>query len=214
MGGNGDENEAVQDGLDRDYILEYSMARGEWWSIAIPDVKGGNNQLYWGEQRFSGGAFYFGALAFALCLAWLIAGTSWLRWPLLAVWLLAVVLSWRDATVLTDVFLDHVPLFNKFRDTKMMLVLVQLIVPLGAAMALHEMMQPEAAKRWKRWAVGGSAAAVLMLAFYAMPKVWFDLPAQFVRMSPWSNSASGWSACASTCSERTCFGPLAMPLSG
>ena len=71
-------------------------------------------------------------------------------------------------------FLDHVPLFNKFRDTKMMLVLVQLIVPLGAAMALHEMMQPEAAKRWKRWALGGSATAVLMLAFYAMPKVWFD----------------------------------------
>ena len=56
---------------------------------------------------------------------------------------LAVVLSWRDATWLTDVFLDHVPLFNKFRDTKMMLVLVQMIVPFGAAMALHEMMQPE-----------------------------------------------------------------------
>ena len=71
-------------------------------------------------------------------------------------------------------FLDHVPLFNKFRDTKMMLVLVQLIVPLGAAMALHEMMQPESAKRWKRWAVGGSATAGLMLAFYAVPKVWFE----------------------------------------
>jgi hypothetical protein len=165
---------ALSEGLDRDYILEYSMARGEFWSIAIPNVKGGNNQLYWGEQRFSGGAFYFGALAFALCLAWLIAGTSWLRWPLLAISLLAVVLSWRDATGLTDFFLDYVPLFNKFRDTKMMLVLVQLIVPLGAAMALHEMTQPEAAKRWKRWAVGGSATAVLMLAFYAMPKVWFE----------------------------------------
>ena len=55
-----------------------------------------------------------------------------------------------------------------------MLVLVQIAVPLGAAMALHEMSQPEAAKKWKRWALGGSAAAVLFLAFYAMPKVWFD----------------------------------------
>lgn len=166
--------DALNDGLDRDYILEYSMARGEFWSMAIPDVKGGNNQLYWGEQRFSGGAFYFGALAFALFLAWLIAGTSWLRWPLLAVSLLAVVLSWRDATGLTGFFLDHVPLFNKFRDTKMMLVLVQLAIPMGAAMALHEMSQPEAAKTWKRWALGGSAAAALMLAFYAMPNVWFE----------------------------------------
>jgi hypothetical protein len=171
---NGGSKDMLQEGLNRDYILEYSMARGEFWSIAIPDVKGGNNQLYWGEQRFSGGAFYFGALAFALFLAWLIAGSSWLRWPLLAVSLLAVVLSWRDATSLTEFFLDHVPLFNKFRDTKMMLVLVQLAIPTGAAMALHEMSQPEAAKNWKRWAVGGAAATVLMLAFYLMPKVWFD----------------------------------------
>ena len=163
------------EGLNRDYILEYSMSRGEFWSIAIPDVKGGANaQLYWGEQRFSGGAFYFGALAFALFLAWLIAGSSWLRWPLLAVSLLAIVLSWRDASGLTDFFLNHVPLFNKFRDTKMMLVLVQLAVPLGAAMALHEMSQPEAAKRWKRWAIGGGAASVLFLMFYLMPQVWFD----------------------------------------
>ena len=166
--------EAPQEGLDRDYILEYSMARGEWWSIAIPDVKGGNNALYWGEQRFSGGAFYFGALAFALCLTWLLVGASWLRWPLLAVSVLAIVLSWRDATGLTSLFLDHVPLFNKFRDTKMMLVLVQLVVPLGAAMALHDMCKPEAAKNWKRWAAGASAAAVIFLAFYAMPEVCFD----------------------------------------
>ena len=64
--------EKPSEGLNRDYILEYSMARGEWWSVAIPDVKGGNNQLYWGEQRLVG-AFYFGALAFALCLAWLLS---------------------------------------------------------------------------------------------------------------------------------------------
>ena len=125
-----------------------------------------------------------------MCLAWLIAGTSWLRWPLLAISLLAVVLSWRDATGLTDFFLDYVPLFNKFRDTKMMLVLVQLVVPLGAAMALHEMTQPEAAKRWKRWAIGGSATAVLMLAFYAMPKVWFEFSSTIRPDLAWTKSAS------------------------
>jgi hypothetical protein len=135
---NGEGGVQKEEGLDREYILEYSMSRGEFWSMVVPDVKGGNNQLYWGEQRFSGGAFYFGALAFALCLAWLIAGSHWLRWPLLAVSILTIVLSWRDATWLTDVFLERVPLFNKFRDTKMMLVLLQIIVPAGAAMALHE----------------------------------------------------------------------------
>ena len=174
LGSTETQSETLQDGLDRDYILEYSMARGEWWSIAIPDVKGGNDQLYWGEQRFSGGAFYFGALAFSLCLTWFLVGSSWLRWPLLAVSILAVVLSWRDATGLTSFFLDSVPLFNKFRDTKMMLVLVQIVVPVGAAMALHEMSRPDNAKHWKRWAFGSSAAVVVFLAFYAMPETWFD----------------------------------------
>lgn len=169
----GDDGEE-QAGLDREYILEYSMSRGEFWSMAIPDVKGGNNQLYWGEQRFSGGAFYFGALAFALCLAWLIAGSHWLRWPLLAVSLLAIVLSWRDATWLTDVFLERVPLFNKFRDTKMMLVLLQMVVPVGAAMALHEVQSDRAAKQWKRWMGAGAASAVLMALFYVLPDTFFD----------------------------------------
>ena len=161
-------------GLDREYILEYSMSRGEFWSMVVPDVKGGNNQLYWGEQRFSGGAFYFGALAFSLCLAWFIAGSHWLRLPMIAVSMLAIVLSWRDATWLTEFFLERVPLFNKFRDTKMMLVLLQMIVPVGAAMALHEVQSDRAFKHWKRWAGAGAASAVLMGLFYALPDTFFD----------------------------------------
>ena len=162
-----------QGGLDKYYMLEYSFGRGEFWSIVVPDIKGGKNRLYWGEQRFSGGAFYFGALAFALCLAWLIAGTHWLRWPLLALSILAIALSWRDASWVTAVFMKYVPLFNKFRDTKMMMVLVQLVVPLGAAMALHEMTKANASKSWKKWVLATGASSLMLLAFWAAPEVFF-----------------------------------------
>ena len=77
------------EGLNRDYILEYSMADGEWLSILCPDIKGGNNPLYWGEQTFSGGAFYFGAILVALFFMFLVAGRDRLRWPLL------VITAWR-----------------------------------------------------------------------------------------------------------------------
>ena len=148
------------DGLNRDYILEYSMGRGEWWSVAIPDVKGGNSPFYWGEQRFSGGAFYFGALAFALCLAWMVAGAPLDSLAGAGGFCLAVVLSWRDATWLTDVFLNHVPLFNKFRDTKMMLVLLQMVIPLGAAMALWEL--TTAGRDQTLEMVGGGGSATVL----------------------------------------------------
>ena len=169
-----DSKEETRDGLDRSYILEYSMSRSEWLSIFVPDIKGGNNQLYWGEQTFSAGAIYFGAIAFSLWMAWMIAGSSWLRWPTFLVSVMAVMLSWRSASGLTNLFLDHMPLFDKFRDTKMMLVLLQIIIPMGAAMAVHEMMQAEAQKRWKWWLVGGVAPVFILLAFYVLPDAFFE----------------------------------------
>jgi len=123
-------------GLDKDYILQYSMGRGEWWSILVPDIKGGNSPLYWGEQTSSGGAFYFGAILVALFMVSLILRRDVLRWPMLVVALLAIVLSWRDASGLTDFFLDRVPGFAKFRDTKMMLILIQCMLPIGVGVLL------------------------------------------------------------------------------
>lgn len=176
-------NEQVEEttsGLDREYILEYSMADGEWLSIMCPDIKGGNSPLYWGEQKFSGGAFYFGAILVALFFMFLIAGRDRMRWPLLAVTLLAILLSRREAGPLMDFFLDHVPAFNKFRDTKMMLVVVLMTVSMGAAMGLKEMMTGlgsgdgmDAKRRW--WWMGSALGLVgLFGGFYLLPELFFD----------------------------------------
>lgn len=162
---------AQEAGLDKDYILEYSMAKGEWLSMMIPDVKGGADQLYWGEQRFSGGAIYFGAIAFALMLAFFFVGKDPMRWPLLAVTALAVILSWRDASGLTDFFLEYVPLFNKFRDTKMMLVIVQLAVATGATLAVREILD---SKNWKPWVYALGGISFVLVLFYAIPTSIFD----------------------------------------
>ena len=56
----------------------------------------------------------------------MIVGSSWLKWPFWVISILAILLSWKDTTWLTDFFIDHVPMFTKFRDTKMMLVLIQI----------------------------------------------------------------------------------------
>ncbi len=160
-------------GLDKDYILQYSMGRGEWWSILVPDIKGGNSPLYWGEQLFSGGAFYFGAILVALFLASLILRRDVLRWPMLVVAALAVVLSWRDASGLTDFFLDNVPGFAKFRDTKMMLMLIQCMLPIGVGLLLRDALAGRI--EWgKKLFVAAGVPVLLMLVFALVPTLVFD----------------------------------------
>lgn len=169
-----------ESGLDRDYILEYSMSDGEWWSIMCADIKGGGSPLYWGEQKFSGGALYFGAILCALFFIFLIAGRDRLKWPLVVVTVMAIILSRRDGGILTDFFLDYIPFFNQFRDTKMMLILVQVAVSIGTALALVEMGElisngGEELKKRRVWWMGALGfLSLIFAAFYALPELFFD----------------------------------------
>lgn len=195
----GRENEEVnREGLDPSYILEYSMARGEFWSMLVPNIKGGatgaigndpdlmdgidrgmqqnvaQSNQYWGEQRFTAGAFYFGALIMALFIISFFVLRDTLRWPFLLVTLLAIVLSWKDPSFITNIFLDSVPLFAKFRDTKMMLVLVSIVAPFMAIWLVDELRKgiPEERRKWLH--AGSGFILVLLLLFTAAPGVLFD----------------------------------------
>lgn len=171
---------AKSTGLDRNYILEYSMSDGEWLSIMCPDIKGGASPLYWGEQKFSGGALYFGAILCALFFLFLVAGRDRLKWPLAMITIMAILLSRRGGGVLTDLFLEYMPFFDQFRDTKMMLILVQVAVAIGTVLALVEMSKLIAQggellkKRRAVWMGALGALVFLFAAFYALPEVFFD----------------------------------------
>ncbi|MEY5042925.1 MAG: hypothetical protein RJA19_152 [Bacteroidota bacterium] len=179
------------EGLSREYILEYSMGRGEWLAILSPNLKGGGDALYWGEQSFSAGAIYFGAILCAFFFAFLFAGKSVLRWPLALVFLLAVLTSWREGNALLDFCLDYVPLFNKFRDTKMMLVIAQAAVAAGVALMVSELMATGAlrlkggkselaewARARNRYLLAFGGVLAVCLGFYMMPEVFFDFTSE------------------------------------
>lgn len=184
------------DGLGDNYILEYSMAKMEWLAVMCPDFKGGATRapaniqgqiidvpVYWGEQKYSAGAFYFGVVVMAFFFLFLFIGRHWLRWPFLVLTGLAIVLSWRDMSFLMELFLDYLPLFDKFRDTKMMLVLVQLMSGMGAVLMLKELVEMakqrgqnlEAWTRDRNRVLMGMGGLVAVFAFfYAFPTALLD----------------------------------------
>jgi hypothetical protein len=145
--------QAKKEGLDEDYILEYNYGKRELLSLIAPNAKGakddylGNDEdimmnidpsyaqqigqmnRYWGGQRMSGGAIYFGVVMIVFFLFGLIFLKDSLRWPFLAISLLCLALASKDPGGLNDFFIHKFPMYNKFRDSKMILVLLQVMIP-------------------------------------------------------------------------------------
>ena len=149
------------EGLDRSYVTNWSYGVDETWTLLIPNFKGGptgqigpdnealkdveprfkqsiaGQNAYFGDQPFTSGPVYAGAVVILLAfLAFFLAKGS-LRYLLLGVLLLTVALSWgRNFNGLTDFFLDYVPFYNKFRAVSSILVIPELILPLLAVIGL------------------------------------------------------------------------------
>jgi hypothetical protein len=197
---NGDpiESKVKTGGLDLSYMLDYSFARGEFWSMMIPNVKGGKSSYigndsdvlshvdqrfkeavsqqngYWGDQRFTGGAFYFGAIIMALFIVGMFVVKDRIKWALLLVSVIAVLLSWKDYSGLTIFFAEYVPLFDKFRDTKMMLVVIQVAASLMAILTIDQLVKIEHKFIQKPLLIGSGVVMGVLLLFAALPTMFFD----------------------------------------
>lgn len=94
---------------------------------------------YFGDQPMTNGPVYVGALIFALFILGLIIVKGPVKWALFAVTVLSVALSWgHNMMWLTDWFIDHFPLYNKFRTVASVLVIAEFTMPLLAALALQK----------------------------------------------------------------------------
>jgi len=157
-----EKSEAEKTGLEESYILQYNYAKGEQWSMFIPNARGGKSgaigndkeilkgvdrqfkenisqqNAYWGGQYYTGGAFYFGAAVLFLFVLALIFAKDWIKWPFLVLTFLALMLCVKDMTSLNDFFIHHVPMYNKFRDSKMILVLIQIMAPALGLLFVNE----------------------------------------------------------------------------
>lgn len=189
-------------GLERDYITAWSYGVGETWTFLIPNVRGGASELlssnktamkkaepllsqngiynaftqYWGEQPMTSGPVYLGAAVCLLfVLALLILPNSPLKWALLIATLLSVLLSWgKNFMPFTDFFIDHVPMYAKFRTVSSILVVAEFTIPLLALLGLRQFVadcqQPDKRVRSLRLlAVSTAFTLVCCLCFALAP---------------------------------------------
>ena len=160
-----DTGNQTSSGLERDYITQWSYGIGETWTLLIPNTKGGAsvplarnekamqkadpNYLplyqqigqYWGEQPMTSGPVYVGAFVLMLFVLGLLVVKGPMKWALLAATILSIMLSWgKNFMGLTDFFIDHVPMYAKFRTVASILVIAEFTIPLLAMMALGKVL--------------------------------------------------------------------------
>ncbi|MEJ6506340.1 MAG: YfhO family protein [Crocinitomicaceae bacterium] len=121
-----------------EYVAERDSEKGSDFA-SNDDFK--RQSRYWGGQRFSGGAFYFGVVLFVLFIFGIVFLKDSIKWPVLLLAILAMLLASNDPGGINDYFINHFPLYNKFRDSKMILVMLQIIIPMTALLFLDGLFQ-------------------------------------------------------------------------
>ena len=172
-------------GLDIDYAFNWSYGIGETYTLLVPGAMGGGSgekvgresafyktfrseraPLYWGDQPFTSGPVYFGAIIVMLFLLGLIVTKGPDRWWLLAATLLAVLLSWGSNLMgLNGWVFEHVPFYNKFRTPSMALVLANACMAILAVLALRAVLDEGRDRRLVNrglYVAAGCLAAVIL----------------------------------------------------
>jgi len=136
---------------------------------------------YWGNQPFTSGPRYFGALVCFLFVLGLFLVKGPAKWWLLIIALLSVMLAWgKNFAPLSDFFFYYVPFYNKFRSVTMILFVAQFAFPFLGMMALKNLIEHKYAKNELIKAIHYSFGIVggLCLIFALVPGLFLDFASQ------------------------------------
>ena len=135
-------------------------------------MKGFSSPTYWGEQPGTAGPAYQGAVVcFLAFLGFFFAPKKYKYW-ILGASVLTIMLAWgSNFLIVSDLFIDFVPLYNKFRAPSSILVVVELLFPLIAIVGLYSFfnnknLTTEYKQKVLMYAGGGVLAFLLLMLVF------------------------------------------------
>lgn len=194
---NAADSKAGETGLNRDYAFMWSYGKAETMTLLIPNFYGGSSNYplgeksetyttikkyaggsqakqfvkaaptYWGDQPFTSGPVYAGAIICFLFILGLMVVPQKERWWLLAAAVIGIVMSWgRNFPGLNNWLFDHLPLYNKFRTPSMSLVMTTTAMAMMGMLALKETVERRVAMKQMEIAAGITAGLCLIFAIF------------------------------------------------
>ncbi|MDE6450815.1 MAG: YfhO family protein, partial [Odoribacter sp.] len=207
-------------GLDKDYAFAWSYGVGETFTLLIPDFYGGASggdlsqdshvaselrrqgyqvpnplqaYTYWGDQPFTSGPVYFGAIICMLFVFALFIIRHPLKWWIVGAMGVFLLLSWgRNFDSFNTFMFHYLPFYNKFRTVSMALVIPQLVFAFLAGWGLLELFRQKADKKnllkALYYAVGITGGLCLFFALFTPMSFRSVLDAQY-QMPDWYMNA-------------------------
>ncbi len=148
-------------------------------SKANPEFSAIYSQLtqYWGEQPGTSGPVYAGAFVLMLFVLGIFLVKGPMKRALVAATVLSVLLSWgKNFMSFTNLFLDYVPMYDKFRTVSSILVIAEFTIPLLAVMALREIInRPQIVRENpKAFYISFAVTGGMALLFAIAPRTFFS----------------------------------------
>jgi hypothetical protein len=134
-------------------------------------------QQYWGEKPFTSGPYYFGAIVCFLFVFGLLVVRSRLKWWIVGTTILFMFLSFgRNFPLISDLFFDYLPLYNKFRAVESILAIVGLVFPILASISLKEAQEGQYDQKTlvKKLTIAAGITGGFSLLVAIMPTVFFS----------------------------------------
>ena len=152
----------------QDLVQENATSQEEVDNI----VKGFSSPTYWGEQPGTAGPAYQGAVVCFLAFLGFFFAPKKYRYWILGASVLTIMLAWgSNFLIVSDLFIDFVPLYNKFRAPSSILVVVELLFPLIAIVGLYSFfnnknLTTEYKQKVLMYAGGGVLAFLLLMLVF------------------------------------------------
>ena len=179
----GEDKTPHKEGLEIDYAYSWSYGKAETFTLLVPNMYGGGhvildksdetyNQLkdvgygstylptYWGDQPFTSGPVYAGAIVVFLFILGLFAVKGPEKWFVIAVTIISFILAWgRHFEAINNFLFYNLPFYNKFRTPSMALTIAGVAMPILGMLALKNIFTGEISKE-KAWKFTWISAAI------------------------------------------------------
>ena len=214
-----EDSKAGKSGLNREYAFQWSYGKAETMTLLIPNYYGGSSNYemdtdcetyqkvkgyagaaqakqfitslptYWGDQPFTSGPVYAGAIICFLFVLGLFVVKGPERWWLLTAAMIGILLSWgKNLPWLNNWLFDYLPLYNKFRTPSMSLIMTTTAMAMLGMLALREILDRKVQLRDTYIAAGLTGGLCLLFALFPGIAGTFTAPVD-AQMPDWLTSA-------------------------